>query len=564
MQISDYSAFFCALLGSLALAPPVVAQDAGQIVREVERGIDREVPQNTLLPDIFPSETGEHAADAARTVPAGERFRVESFQIESTLISPEELQAEVRSFVGRDCTITDLREAAARISAAYRKRGLLAYVSIPAQTLRDGMVRLQVIEARLGKVTVDAGPDVRLKPDVAQSFITSRVSEGDVVRLDKVASGIAALRTISGVDARGILRAGAAPGSTDVHLRLAEQRPVAFTALIDNQTTSELGGVRLLGIIALNDFDGEGKRVALTGQLTEHSRFAEITTALPLSYGKLWLDGAVSFVDYSIGSAVEASGSGKAANIGLRWYAGQRSSAPVMLTSGFEYRRISNDLANVNVASNRLMALSFGVYSMLAGKDSRGTTAVDLRLRVGDLDLGGNSGNLDFDSTTAQTNGRFAKLTGLVAYSYPIDRNWGVRFALNGQIASKNLNGIERLAFGGPGGVAGYSIARLDGDEGALASFELSRSLSSRSRISAGWAGGRVAQHKRPWQGWSTGPTDRNAYTFQGVSASAKFAIRDNLLLTTEVGVPLVKVPSLQGRERGPVRAWVRLVNVVE
>ncbi len=560
-KLSLCAGAFSALCVAL-LAEPAAGQDASSILRDVERGVESKPSEVSSTPIFGAGELSEPDEPSPRDS-SGESFRVNGFRIEAASVPVEELLAEVQAYIGRDCTMGDLREAAARIASAYRKRNLLAYVSIPRQTLRDGVVVFKVVEARLGEVQIEAPRGVRLKPGVAQSFITSRVDDAGPVKLDKVVEGIAALRSIPGVDAHGTLRAGKVHGTTDLRLLLSEKQLVSSTFVIDNYTTEQLGGVRGLAVVSFNDFDRGGSQLTLTGQLTKRSQYAEVSITRPLLNGRIWLDGSLFFVGYKIPASAgspNVSGGGGAANLGLRWNALARTKSPLKIASSIEYRWFDNDLANVRTSSNKLYVFSLSAQRVMRAQRGR-STVLDLSLRLGNLDLGANPGNLAFDRVTAKTQGTFARLTGSIAQGFKVSEDLALELTLKGQAASKNLNGIERLAFGGPGSIAGYSISAIDGDEGVLTSLAVSKQLSSRARISASWAGGFVVQHKQPWQGWASSPGDRNSYGFHGIGLSAKVRLPGNFHLSAEAGLPLTRQPSAPGNAKRPIRGWLQLVH---
>jgi hemolysin activation/secretion protein len=73
----------------------------------------------------------------------------------NTVLSTESLHALVASGEGRNLTLNDLDDLADRITQAYRAKGYpLDSAYVPQQTVQDGVVRIAVIEARYGKVTL--------------------------------------------------------------------------------------------------------------------------------------------------------------------------------------------------------------------------------------------------------------------------------------------------------------------------------------------------------------------------------------------------------------------------
>jgi len=104
-------------------------------IREQIRGIQKEI---ILVP------------------PPAVKFRVKGFRIKGNIgIPTNDLLTYTENLVDREITLADVRQAAVQIKSHYRRHGYIAsYVYIPPQRLEDGFLEMQVIEGKLGKVTV--------------------------------------------------------------------------------------------------------------------------------------------------------------------------------------------------------------------------------------------------------------------------------------------------------------------------------------------------------------------------------------------------------------------------
>src|SRR5580693_9135771 len=83
-------------------------------------------------------------------------FEITRFEVDGdTLLGPRKIQAAVAGFTGKARDFSAVEQAMAALEGAYRKHGFaLVKVILPEQELNAGVVRLQVVETRIGKVQV--------------------------------------------------------------------------------------------------------------------------------------------------------------------------------------------------------------------------------------------------------------------------------------------------------------------------------------------------------------------------------------------------------------------------
>ncbi len=84
-------------------------------------------------------------------------FDIDRFRIEgNTLLNPEEIEALLKPFTGKQREYGDVEHAIEALKKRYRKQGFsVVWVVAPEQDLDKGIVTLRVIEARIGKVVIE-------------------------------------------------------------------------------------------------------------------------------------------------------------------------------------------------------------------------------------------------------------------------------------------------------------------------------------------------------------------------------------------------------------------------
>jgi hemolysin activation/secretion protein len=106
-----------------------------------------------------PSDKVESQLPRSGTTPASTTkgfllSRVETTP-QSAILSPDEIAAITSKYQSRQVSMKDLNAMLAEFNAAYAARGYItARAVLPPQKVVSGVVRVQLVEARLGKVIV--------------------------------------------------------------------------------------------------------------------------------------------------------------------------------------------------------------------------------------------------------------------------------------------------------------------------------------------------------------------------------------------------------------------------
>jgi hemolysin activation/secretion protein len=245
---------FVSLGSSMALAaapaiPPNL--NAGAIGNQFQQAREKKVlpPANTQ-----PALTGP-TNKTLTGKPGGVKFllrRVEFSQ--SVFLTPQYLQSVAKPYLNKEVTFADLRKLLNTINAEYLKRGLLsAQAILPPQKIRHGLVKVQLIEGKLGKVEIRR-PNQNVPPVTTPGFFTSRLplEKGQIVDDAGLARAIDYFNRTSNIQLRAALQPGSQFGLTNVLLYAQEPKRVTMDFSVDNYGYPGTG--RLEGSESLNIF----------------------------------------------------------------------------------------------------------------------------------------------------------------------------------------------------------------------------------------------------------------------------------------------------------------------
>ena len=129
-------------------------------------------------------------------------FLVRQLNVEgNTVFDSATLQALLAPLQDKRLTLLQIAEGIEAITTYYRAAGYpLARTIIPAQTIEDGVLRVQVIEANWGQVELSNNSVVQ---DAVLLRPLSNLEPGNVIRLDGLVRATLLLSDLPGVSAGG-------------------------------------------------------------------------------------------------------------------------------------------------------------------------------------------------------------------------------------------------------------------------------------------------------------------------------------------------------------------------
>lgn len=459
------------LSGSLVVLTAHAAPgfDAGQTTRELQQEEERRL--NKPRP-IAPLSTESESATISST-DGGVRIPVRAIRVTgSTLYSAAELEAMVADMIGGTRSLAELELAAARISAHYREHGrFLASAYLPVQEIKDGLLEIAVLEARLDRITLDN---------------TSRVSDERVREHLKVLTQdeqlpmdrpLLLLRDTVGVGSlHAVLQPGARVGTSDLLVRAAPTAPYSGTLQLDNHGNRYTGEYRVNAAVALHSpfkiGDQFTARVIGSDRDLLHGRIAY---QLPVGGDGLRIGAAVAHTQYQLGreyKSLEAHGWATSTSL--------FASYPFImtqhgyLTGAFTYedRQLKDLMDSFDV--NNQKSVKSGTFGLNGNYqdtfNGAGQTSFNLGLTLGHLSMDAEQRALD--EASARSNGDFTKISYMFNRLQRVTDRDILAISLSGQWAGNNLNSSDKFSLGGSYGVRAYPQGEGSGDEGSILNVE--------------------------------------------------------------------------------------------
>jgi hemolysin activation/secretion protein len=427
-----------------------------QDMTERTKPLQVNTPPQVLLP--LPPPPSEHD-------PRARRFRVNAFAMSGNTVFRERMLKQViERFVDQELNLFDLNKAAAAITEFYHSRGYtLARAVIPAQRVVDGVVKIQIVEGRIGKLRFNGN---RRFSNAFLAARTQMLQPGTLVTTAHLEHDLLLLNDIPGLGAKVVLEPGAEFGTTDAEVKVAEKL-VSGSVNLNNNGRSETGRTRLEAALNLNSPFGWGDQLSLSGSVTEQSlvRYWLAGYSLPLNTLGTRLSLSAARTGYDVSGAIAVlgvSGEVKTAEVGIIHPLERSRESSQWLNVGVRHSHATESALGVPTSDHKLNVLSL-VYQLNHIHDDSAITNLRLGLTT----------NFRGVKSPAEQDAVRARYEVDVNHTSPFVKRWDLYLRAAGVYSGEMLPDTEKFSLGGPGSVRAFRPSEVRGDSGYLATAEL-------------------------------------------------------------------------------------------
>lgn len=447
---------------------------------------------------LFAPAWAQQPADATVAAPAAPataapKFDILEFEIDgNTRLSDVQIEAAVLPFLGLQLGMTEVEAARAALEKAYQTAGYLTvFVDVPEQRVDAGVIRLTVLEGRVGALYVTGSQYY------SQGRIRAAVTElapGQVPNFNTVQQQIASVSRGDERRVQPLLRPGRVPGTVEAELKVEDRAPIGGSIEISNAAALGTDPFRMAANLHYDNFLQRDHVASLSlmgaPMSRKESRVVVFNYTAPLADGD-----SLNFTAIDSSSDLESLGGtrvlGRGTTLGFRYGMSRPLANSVhSLSLGIDYKNLTEDVrtsAGVIASPLRYAPLQAGYNGAWWGdtlQQQLSLTAVFglrplLETTRDDCQLlDGSFGQADqFACKRRGADGGFATLRG----DWRVTQRFGAAelgLRVSGQLASQALTSAEQFSIGGADTVRGYDEGAVAGDRGLLASLELrSRNL---------------------------------------------------------------------------------------
>jgi hemolysin activation/secretion protein len=495
--------------------------------------------------ELAPGTPRERLSSGLRVFVSGWRVRG------STVFGDAEFARALAPWTGREISSEDLVAARDAVTRLYVDHGYVSSGAVlPDQDVNEGVIELQVVEGKLGEITVRGTKLLR------RSWVATRARRGAAVPLDVKAleESLALLQQdprIRRLDAR--LEPGPERDLSVLDVSVEEAFPLRFSLRGANDLSTAIGGEQIETTLADIDLTGNADTLWVRYAQGQHQGLREWSASydVPVSpwdtrVGFVWEDSRSKVVSEPFEDLdVKSDRVSYALTLSQPLWETLRSRFDVGLTGEIQHSRL------------RILGEDFDFFGLDDGSRVKETVLrpyVEWTERSRDqvvaLRMSGNFGVDWFDPTVIHEgdapDGLFTfwlaqaqlarRLPDAVRGSQLIAR-------VDVQLAQDALLPLEQLSIGGLGTVRGVHVNQIVADSGAIASLELrvpvTRDVEGRDRL-------QIAPFVDWGKGWNHDETF-GMHWIASVGLGLRYALADRASFAVYWGAPLRHVEKQSG-----------------
>ncbi|EDH4060973.1 ShlB/FhaC/HecB family hemolysin secretion/activation protein [Salmonella enterica subsp. enterica] len=476
------SGFAVPLLFCAGVQAAVIPPDAGSLGGQLRQGADITPPAPVSAPLVLPD------AGQKRRLPAGAQDatvvvnRVIFTDIPAGVKGVDEaaLQKQVAGYLRRPLTFTGLSEMTQGVTDLYRQKGLLvARAILPPQTIRDGVLTVQIIPGRYDSAQVSNAS--ALRSSVVERMVRTTTPQGEVVTRKQLERVALLLNEIPGVSAGVSLKEGQKSGTSALDISVKPGKRLGGYVGLDNQGNAVTGRSRVMAGFYASELLGFGDqlRVDLLDAWENSDLFnGALDYSLLVGGAGTRVGGSYSHLNYHYnvnGLGFDGYSDNRGLYVTQPWIRTARARVDVRLDAGQQFMTDTYpQMFTIYTSGERKgrKQVDYGSLTLLGSVASTpgGITAFNLQGTTGDMDYRNVAANFFNNS---ENDGHFSRLNWLVSHDQQVWGPFSFYASLNGQTASRNLDSSQKFLMGGPGAVRAYDVGDGSVDTGNVMTAEV-------------------------------------------------------------------------------------------
>ncbi|MES2199149.1 MAG: ShlB/FhaC/HecB family hemolysin secretion/activation protein [Chlamydiota bacterium] len=451
------------------VGPP--STSAGIVEREIEKEYElKKIEPQREIP-LIEIDIPEEQLDMGD----GETALITSISLQGNdVLSSKVIRSLVAKYENLELSMKDIKELCLKIQERYVKKGyFLARVYPPAQEVKEGKLTLEVIEGRLGEVTVQGQKHYK------ETFIRKYFAkfQGKAINYDDLLKVLFLVNENSDLQVGAIFKKGQESGTADLIIQVQDKRPCHL--FIDennygaqNTTIWRTGAKFDYG----NLFTG-GDTFSLTevvGNPVNNLNFTNASYQIPLNTIGTAIKFSYLYSYFHVSQAVELNLRGKTqiGSVEVSQACTRSRNLSTDMYASFDYKQMQNYQGGITTSNDKLRIFTLGFT--FDGMDAlRGRNIADVYYTCGIPHILGGLKTETSLSSRKGSGGSFSILNVDYTRIQTLSKKCFLMLHASGQATPYKLPLSEQMYIGGIGTVRGFPMAAALGDDGYYANLEL-------------------------------------------------------------------------------------------
>lgn len=379
--------------------------------------------------------------------------------------------------IGQEIGFDELINKISDISKIYQLMGYITSKAyIPPQKITDGIIKINVLEGKIGQVEVNETKWARTSYLQNNLIKPNNIQESKILNINNLKTTLNDINDKEYLQGKVTLKRGSEPETTDIILNVKDRFPLSFEPSWDN-FGRDYTGIQRAGLnIANKNITGFGDTLNNGMDFSKGVFGINTEYSVPLGSNGTELQLGYSHSGIKVGQELksqEIKGKSNSFRTALSMPLYKKNG--LKINSDIAYNMLSSKTeSSINSAYNNkyeLRALRTGLN--LLKEDNTGRWGSRIEVSTGLPMLGAKTKKEDDSDATS----KFVKLEGTITRIQLLPLNSFGIFKLSGQYSHEHLLSAEQMQVGGMYSVRGFKEGVLTGDIGYNLSLEVRKPI---------------------------------------------------------------------------------------
>jgi hemolysin activation/secretion protein len=411
--------------------------------------------------------------------PAPVELDIDEYVIEGVDLLPQDaVERAVYPHLGPKRTSADVEKARASLEKAYQDRGFQTIsVEIPPQNAENGIVRLKVVEAKVGRLSVNNAKF--FSPEKIRQKAPS-LEEGKVPNFKKVQEDLVALNQWPDRRVTPSLQAGVTPGTIDVNLNVEDTFPLHGSIEFNNRGSSSTTPYRLSTSLRYDNLWQLGHSISYSYSVAperpddaESVSISYLMRFKDLDFFNLLFYGVHTNSDVTTVGNVNVVGPGQIYGIRGVYTLPARDNLFHSLNIGIDYKHFDEVISLSGLTASETPIEYYPITALYSAFLQGDGWKTEFNVSAVAHVRGMGSDFQEFDEKRFGADPSFFYVKGDIAVTKELVEGAELYIRTELQLSASPLVSSEQFSVGGQGSVRGYFESEALGDNGVSGTLEL-------------------------------------------------------------------------------------------
>ena len=453
---------------SVFVGPP--SNSAGVVEKQIEREYDGKKVEPQRDVPLLEVDLPQDQLDIGNN----ERAWIDTIQlVGNTTLSMKEIQAIIAPYEHRELMMREIRELCMKLQQAYVSAGyFLARVFPPVQEIAEGMLTLEVLEGRLGTISIQGEKYYK------ESFIRKHLAkfQGKAVNYDDLLRALFLLNENSDLHVGAVFKKGSEVGTADLIVQVEDKRPCHLYIDENNYGAQNTTVWRTGGKFDYGNLFTDGDTLSVTEVIGNPANALIYTNAsyeIPLNTWGTSMKMGYVYSSFHVNQMkfLNLRGRTQIASVEVMQALNRNRNLSTDVYLSFEYEQIVNYQLNRKSSYDKLRVLTAG-FDFDYTDACKGRNTGDLYYTLGIPNFLGGLKPVDPLASRVGSGGAFSILNFDYTRMQTLPLSCFVMLHFSGQATPYKLPISEQFYIGGVDTVRGFPMASALGDDGYYANLE--------------------------------------------------------------------------------------------